>query len=252
MTRRERVLKALAFEETDRAPLDLAGMASTGISCFAYPSLVSALGLPARRPRVYDTGQMLALPDLDVLDALNIDVVTVMPDSTNAFDQPGLWHAYDFNGRLPALVRDPGIFEPQADGTITQPRYGRSMPPSAHVFEAEHGGQPFDLVGEIPRPDLTRLCEQIAAHPFEAEEAFAPGRQLAGAALLPDEIITSGSSHVSESSREGYALYYTLSLELPVTYAYGEISQAEFLETTQSELITVVVDDRGIRNMMYN
>ncbi|MBP8129765.1 MAG: hypothetical protein KA184_09295 [Candidatus Hydrogenedentes bacterium] len=171
MTRRERVLKALAFEETDRAPLDLAGMASTGISCFAYPSLVSALGLPARRPRVYDTGQMLALPDLDVLDALNIDVVTVMPDSTNAFDQPGLWHAYDFNGRLPALVRDPGIFEPQADGTITQPRYGRSMPPSAHVFEAEHGGQPFDLVGEIPRPDLTRLCEQIAAHPFEAEEA---------------------------------------------------------------------------------
>jgi len=37
-----------------------------------------------------------------------------------------------------------------------------------------------------------------------------------------------------------------------VTYAYGEINKAEFLETTQSELITVVVDDRGIRNMMYN
>lgn len=85
-----------------------------------------------------------------------------------------------------------------------------------------------------------------------AVAAFAPGRQLAGAALLPDEIITSGSGHVSESSREGYALYYTLFLELPVTYAYGEISQAEFLETTQSELITVVVDDRGIRNLMFN
>ena len=85
-----------------------------------------------------------------------------------------------------------------------------------------------------------------------AVAAFAPGRQLAGAALLPDEIITSGSGHVAQSSREGYALYYTLSLELPVTYAYGEISQAEFLETTQSELITVVVDDRGIRNLMFN
>lgn len=85
-----------------------------------------------------------------------------------------------------------------------------------------------------------------------AVATFAPGRQLAGAALLPDEIITSGSGHVAQSSREGYALYYTLCLELPVTYAYGEISQAEFLETTQSELITVVVDDRGIRNLMFN
>ncbi|MGI6689787.1 MAG: DUF6034 family protein [Christensenellales bacterium] len=85
-----------------------------------------------------------------------------------------------------------------------------------------------------------------------AVAAFAPGRQLAGAALLPDEIITSGSGHVAESSREGYALYYTLCLELPVTYAYGEINKAEFLETTQSELITVVVDDRGIRNLMFN
>lgn len=171
MTRRERVLKALAFEETDRTPMDLAGMASTGISCFAYPSLVAALGLPPRRPRVYDTGQMLALPDIDVLDALDIDVVTVMPDSTNAFEQPELWHPYDFDGRLPALVRDPSLFQVRNDGVIVQPRFGRSMPPSSHVFEAEHGGQPFDLAGEIPKPDLTRLREQIAAHPFEEEEA---------------------------------------------------------------------------------
>ena len=96
------------------------------------------------------------------------------------------------------------------------------------------------------------LFEEARRIADAAVAAFAPGRQLAGAALLPDEIITSGSPNVWESSREGYVLYYTLSLELPVTYAYGEISQAEFLETTQSELITVVVDDRGIRNLMFN
>ena len=77
MTHRERVMHALAFEETDRVPLDLAGMRSTGISAFAYPKLVEALGLPPRRPRVEDTGQMLAMPDLDVLDALGCDVVTI-------------------------------------------------------------------------------------------------------------------------------------------------------------------------------
>ncbi|HNR30696.1 MAG TPA: uroporphyrinogen decarboxylase family protein [Candidatus Hydrogenedentes bacterium] len=172
MTRRERVLRALAFEETDRAPMDLAGMASTGISCFAYPGLVAALGLPPRRPRVYDTGQMLALPDTDVLDELDIDVATVMPDATNAFEQPELWRPYDFNGRLPALVRDPDMFETLEDGTIIQPRHGNRMPPSSHVFESDHGGQPFDLAGEIPRPDLERIREHFAENPFREEEAM--------------------------------------------------------------------------------
>ena len=65
ITSRERVLNALNFRPTDRLPKDLAGMGSTGISAFSYPKLVDALGLPPRLPKVYDTGQMLALPDLD-------------------------------------------------------------------------------------------------------------------------------------------------------------------------------------------
>ena len=69
-TSRQRVLHAFNFRIPDRAPKDLGGMRSTSISAFGYPALVSALGLPARRPHVEDTGQMLALPDLDVLDAL--------------------------------------------------------------------------------------------------------------------------------------------------------------------------------------
>ena len=75
ITSHERVLNALNFQPTDRLPKDLGGMLSTGISAFAYPKLVAALGLPPRLPRVHDTGQMLALPDLDVLDALGCDVV---------------------------------------------------------------------------------------------------------------------------------------------------------------------------------
>ncbi len=49
MTGRERVLRAASFQPTDRVPRDLGGMASTGISCFAYPKLVAALGLAARQ-----------------------------------------------------------------------------------------------------------------------------------------------------------------------------------------------------------
>jgi len=156
LTSRERVLKALAFQETDRVPMDLAGMPSTSVSCFAYPGLVAALGLPSRPPRVYDTGQMLALPEVDVLDALGTDVITTAMDMTNAFDQPEKWHPYDFNGRLPARVTNPQSFAAEKDGTIT--RNGRSkMPPTSHVFEAEHGGQPVVLTGDLPKPDLKEV-----------------------------------------------------------------------------------------------
>ncbi|MCX7044671.1 MAG: hypothetical protein NTX50_04170 [Candidatus Sumerlaeota bacterium] len=158
MTGRERILKAIAFEETDRVAIDLGGMRSTCISCFAYPDLVRALGLPPRRPRVYDTSQMLALPDPDVLDALQGDVVTVALDgSTDAFAQPELWRDYDFGGRLEAQVRNPLDFKMLEDGTISQPASGSKMPPKAHVFETEHAGQQFNLAGDIPKPDLQEI-----------------------------------------------------------------------------------------------
>ncbi|HOV76121.1 MAG TPA: uroporphyrinogen decarboxylase family protein [Candidatus Hydrogenedentes bacterium] len=176
MTSRERVLKALAFEETDRVPMDLAGMPSTGVSCFAYPGLVAALGLPYRPPRVYDTGQMLALPDLDVLDALGTDVVTLTMDYTNAFDEPDKWRPYDFGGRLPALVRDPCAFETLPDGTVIQHGGQSRMPPAAHVFESEHGGQPFDLAGELPKPDLREVEKNNRDWQFSNEQIDATAR----------------------------------------------------------------------------
>lgn len=152
---------ALNFETTDRVPLDLGGMPSTGISCFAYPPLVEALGLPPRPPKVYDTGQMLALPDPDVLDALDCDVATLTMNLTNAFEQTTPWKPYSFGGRLEAVVENPAMFAVEPDGTVVQPNHDRRMPPGSHVFEEAHGGQPFDLAGEIPKPDLAMLAERL-------------------------------------------------------------------------------------------
>ncbi len=171
-TSRERVLQALNFQTPDRMPKDLGGMRSTSISAFAYPKLVAALGLPPRLPRVEDTGQMLALPDLDVLDALGIDVVTILDGVTNAFEQPELWHTYNFNGRLPARVRYPENFRTLPDGTILQGRSQR-MPPSSYVFDEEHGGQPLDLSADLPKLDLKQLRQTIQAHPLEDERIAA-------------------------------------------------------------------------------
>lgn len=161
MTPRERVLKALNFQEVHPVPKDLGAMKSTGISAFAYPKLVEALGLPPRLPRVHDTGQMLALPDLDVLDALGCDVVTIDGGVTNAFDEPEKWREYDFNGRLPALVQYPQAFENRPDGSIVQ--WGNTvMPPTSYVFNAEHSGQPLlDLDAPLPLLDLKQYEQDL-------------------------------------------------------------------------------------------
>jgi uroporphyrinogen decarboxylase len=171
MTPRERIVAALNFRPTDRLPKDLAGMRSTGVSAFTYQALRAALGLPVKPTRVHDTGQMLALPHTDVLDALGCDVVIVEGDGlTNAYEQPGLWGDYDFNGRIPrAQVRNPGDYRVDPDGTIRQGA-GASMPPLAHVFESEHAGQVLVLEGELPRPDLKEVRRQLEQNPLTDEQ----------------------------------------------------------------------------------
>lgn len=170
MTSRERVLRALAFQETDRVPRDLGAMRSTGISAFAYPKLVAALGLPPRRPRVHDTGQMLALPDLDVLDALSCDVVTIDGGVTNAFEEAEKWQDYDFGGRLQARVLDPAAFTTQPDGTVVQWNSLR-MPPTSYVFNADHSGQPvLDFDKPLPLLDLKQYKRNLDAHPITDEQ----------------------------------------------------------------------------------
>jgi uroporphyrinogen decarboxylase len=170
-TSRERVRQSLSFQMPDRLPKDLGGMRSTSISAFAYPKLVAALGLPPRLPRVEDTGQMLALPDLDVLDALGCDVVTILDGVTNAFEQPEEWHPYDFNRRLPARVRWPDRFHSQPDGTILQGK--TRMPPSSCVFDEEHGGQPLNLSADLPQLDLKQFRKEMRASTVRDEQVIA-------------------------------------------------------------------------------
>jgi uroporphyrinogen decarboxylase len=153
-------------------------MRSTSISAFAYPKLVHALGLPPRRPRTEDTGQMLALPDLDVLDALGIDVVTIADRTTNAFDQPEIWQDYDFNGRLPARVRYPDAFQSLPDGTILQGT--TRMPPTSFVFDDLHGGQPIDLSSDLPKPDLEEVRQGDCRQPSHRRAVVKLGNCAAG------------------------------------------------------------------------
>lgn len=167
MNSRERILNSIDFKPVDRVPVDLGGMASTSISAFVYPKLRAYLGLDKRRSLVYDTGQMLALPEKDVLDLLGVDVVTTNGVYTNAFDCSHVFQPFDFNGRLYASVQDPSRFKILQDGTIMQE--GSKMPPSAVVFDSEHGGNPVNFSGELHKFDLSVIRDQIKEYAPDPE-----------------------------------------------------------------------------------
>ena len=170
-TRRERVMDSLSFG--DSHAIDLGGMLSTGISCFAYPKLRESLGLPERAPRVHDVYQMLALPDRDVLDRLNCDVASVFRDQwTNAFDEPERWKPYDFNGRLNATVLDPALFTVDGDSILyKKEELLLKMVPSSFVFDNINGDEQVDIMMlDPPREDLKELEKELQAKALTDEE----------------------------------------------------------------------------------
>lgn len=260
MTGRERILAALQFEQTDRVPLDLGGMPSTNISCFAYPALVAALGLPPRRPRVYDTGQMLALPETDVLDALQCDVVTLQTNLTNAFPQPELWRPYNFGGRLDAEVLNPDAFVEEPNGTIVQPHSDAKMPPGAYVFDTEHAGQPLMLTGDLPRPDLDEVRAQCDAALLTDAQVDAIVTLAQRAREATDRAILFNGLHagIGIAAHSGLAMFPMLCLTEPEFVAElheiiitHTIAQLERLLPTLGPCIDVYMcsaDDWGTQN----
>jgi len=74
MTSRERVLRAVNYQETDRVPIDLGAMKATCITAKAYNQLKAALGL--RTPtRIWDPKFMVAQVEEDILRRFHLDVV---------------------------------------------------------------------------------------------------------------------------------------------------------------------------------
>ena len=106
MTRRERVLAAIAHKEPDKVPVDLGAMRSTGITAAAYGRLKEHLGIRSGHTYVYDVVQQLAQPEDIVLDYVQADVV----DLGRAFlTETADWKDFTLpNGapaKIPAYIR---------------------------------------------------------------------------------------------------------------------------------------------------
>jgi len=75
---RQRVLTTLKHWEPDRVPFDLGGMDCTGIMGVAYNKLKAYLGISSGRTRIYDLGQQLAEPEIELLEKVGADVLLVL------------------------------------------------------------------------------------------------------------------------------------------------------------------------------
>ncbi len=113
MTRRERVLAAIAHHEPDRVPIDLGAMRSTGITAIAYGRLKKYLGLTGGNTHVYDVVQQLAQPERAILDYVESDVI----DLGRAFlTGDGDWQDFELPDGSPAKAPSHIRFRPDGAG----------------------------------------------------------------------------------------------------------------------------------------
>ncbi len=172
MTSRQRVLRALSYEQVDRAAVDLGGTLGTGAHVSVIANLRRALGLDkgGARVKVVEPYQMLGEVAADLRDMLGIDTVN-LPGPRNHFGFADAdfkpWRTFDGTD---VLVGDKFNTEPEPNGDILQyPQGDKSAPPSGRMPK---GGYYFDDI--------------IRQEPID-EAKLSPADNLEDFAILSDE-----------------------------------------------------------------
>ena len=96
MTSRERILTALEHKEPDRAPVDLGGTESSGITGIAYNRLKEHLGLRGGA-QIFDVSQMIAKVEDPVLEILGCDAAPLLIE-------PREWKPWELQDGSPAEI----------------------------------------------------------------------------------------------------------------------------------------------------
>ena len=161
MTSRERVLKAIRHEEPDRLPIDLGGMASTGITAIAYARLKEHLGISKTGIRIFDMPQQLAEVEPEILSRFGVDVISLGNSLGEA--PPEFWKPWKLPNGMPCLVPTSVDLRPDEEnggwliwenGIPTQ----RMSPSSLYFSESFHPLAEMTTPEElklIPRPVIS-------------------------------------------------------------------------------------------------
>lgn len=145
MTSRERVMMALNHQEPDRVPVDLGGTFVTGIAASTLYRLRRHLGLAERPVKVFDLLQMLGEVELDLVERLDLDVLSVERPAVAFGIRNEGWKPWTLFDGTPVEV--PGDFNvevtPEGDWLL-RPLSRAGRPPVAKMPAA---GFYFDAIG---------------------------------------------------------------------------------------------------------
>ncbi len=208
MTSRERVLKAVNFEEPDRVPVDLGGMKASTIAASTCVKLKKRLGI--RTPtRVTDPRFMIAEVDEELRRRVRADVVPVdLSQVVHAVQPDSAWVGHTlFDGSqvlMPpgtGLRRDPdgGLTLLAADGSPTtyrMPRDGWYFDDTAFNREGRIDPEKFRPQSSVPEEHL-RLLEGYARNLYDSTDYALLGWGF-GVCFLGLSLITDRSANVTQ------------------------------------------------------
>jgi len=170
MTSRERVLRAVNFLQPDRVPIDLGGMRASGINAVVYDRLKKRLGVMTPT-KVYDTLQILAEVELEVVEKLHVDVLPLEPTTATWVRQKAS------DGVRKTLFCGLEVYFPPSTRVETDEEGGWVLRGSdgQKLARMPKGGYYFDLLrptmaGKRIDPDAFRPCDTV---PDEELETFA-------------------------------------------------------------------------------
>jgi len=118
MTSRDRVIKAINRQQPDRVPIDLGGMAASGICVDAYYRVKMKLGLRTDEVKVYEIFGMMAWVEQDIIDAFSVDTMMV-PALCPSFNIPiNRWKRWTLKDGTPVKVPLGFITREEKDGSL--------------------------------------------------------------------------------------------------------------------------------------
>ena len=185
--RKKRIMDAINHKQPDRIPLDFGGAACTGLHCSLVEQLRNHYGLEKRPVKAFDTYGMLGWIDEDLRNAMDVDVVMVMPYSTLFGNVLGEWKEWRTHWGQEVLIPKGMEFDTTEDGSfVVYPQGDRSVPPSAkmpsngYFFDAIERQEPYDEDNPDPKHnamDVAELSDEVLKKIAEnAKAARADGR----------------------------------------------------------------------------
>lgn len=167
MNSRERVLRAVNFENPDRVPIDLGGIRASGINAVVYDKLKRRMGINTPT-RIHDTMQMLAELEMEVVERLHVDVLPLEPMTVQ-------WARQNVSEGVPKTLFcgldvyfQPGTtIEEKKDGS-----WGLKGSGGEDIALMPKNGYYFDFIrptmaGKRIDPDAFRPCDRVSDEELE-------------------------------------------------------------------------------------